>query len=576
MNTYLYRFIVITGSLFLVLITSVTAQSFTVKINGNDVSVIPYFNFHYVAISSSSMEFMVELTSEDEISSIHVSPKRLNINTVVNNKTAMFILSARGYYVVNINESKKLFIFIDEPEVEDSNSINILSFGVDNTGNSNVTDQVQTIINAVAGSGQTLVFPEGLYMVNLLQIPSNVRIHLKKGALLKVPDNKNVRVGTLSPCLILIKDAENIKITGRGILDGNGTAHVAYFGRPAGNNRVLLIVNSQNIDIAGIIMQDAAGWNTHIVSSQFVNFENVKVLSNVSLQTTDGINPDCSQDITIKNGFGYNGDDNIAVKSSSIVKDNPIENSENILIKGNVFLTKKSSLKVGTETLSENIRNIVFEENDVIEADRAMSLYSHDGAVFENIIFLKNHVETCFPGIRQCWIDFEIKPREAGVSKLGDMRNILIKECVFYNYWSNGCRIRGYNINHRIQVTFENNRMNGNLLNSMEDMNITNNNGFEDITFNNTTLTTNVCLIDVTIYPNPTNSKFTIQDYPVFSCGNDIDVYIFDLHGKMVYRETLFSQSYPKTIDISNYKSGIYFVSLTFGGRYIITKLYKN
>ena len=36
----------------------------------------------------------------------------------------------------------------------------------------------------------------------------------------------------------------------------------------------------------------------------------------------------------------------------------------------NVFLTKKSGLKIGTETFCSQNANIVFENNDIIESDR--------------------------------------------------------------------------------------------------------------------------------------------------------------------------------------------------------------
>lgn len=576
MKNCLYRYIIVAvGSLVVALTSTASAQSYSMKINGNDVPVLSYNDFHYAAVSLTSTEFSVELTSENDIQSFRVSPKRLNINTSVNGKTATFTLPSKGYYVVFMND-KKLFIFIDEYEEVPQNSVNILSYGVDNTGGRNVTTEVQTIINTNAGTGQTLVFPAGIYMVDILKIPSYAKIHLTEGAVLKVPDNKNVRVGSLSPCLMLIKDAQNVEITGRGILDGNGTVHMTNMGRPAGNSRVLLIVNSQNVTVNGITMRDAGGWNTHIVSSQHVNIENVKVLSNVNFETTDGINPDCSQYITIKNCFAYNGDDNVAVKTSSIVKEYPIQDTENITVQGNVFLTKKSSFKLGTETLSSNINNIIFKDNDIVEADRAMSLYSHDGAVFDNIRYVNNHIETYFPDLRQCWIDFEIRQREVGVSKLGNMKNILIKDCVFYDHWAKGSRIRGYDATHRIQVTFDNNTMNGTLLNSLQDMNITSTNGFEDIIFKNTTLTSTIDMEKIVVFPSLTNGMLTITGHTENVGDKYIGLNILDIQGKILYRESCLVEHIPKTIDISGYNSGIYFVKIFSANEIFTTKIIKH
>jgi len=78
--------------------------------------------------------------------------------------------------------------------------------------------------------------------------------------------------------------------------------------------------------------------------------------------------------------------------------------------------------------------------------------------------------------------------------------------------------------------------------------------GVNDIEKNNT----------ITVFPNPTHDIFTlnIEDLAV---GDDFTFFVYTSYGKEVYRQIVNakSDSYKKVIDLSNFKAGIYFVSVT-------------
>ena len=182
---------------------------------------------------------------------------------------------------------------------------------------------------------------------------------------------------------------------------------------------------------------------------------------------TDGINPDSSRGVLIENNFAYCGDDSIAVKTTN--NSNLLQSVDDIIVRGNVLLTRKTALKIGTETRAKYIRNVTFMDNDVVECDRCMSLYCKDGAIFSNIRYINNRFESCFKNNRQRMLDFYIKKRGG----LGQIRNVLIADCQFKSPWPQASTMAGYDKKYIISdVCFENFRIAGKLCHNAEEANI--------------------------------------------------------------------------------------------------------
>ena len=147
------------------------------------------------------------------------------------------------------------------------------------------------------------------------------------------------------------------------------------------------------------------------------------MINDRSVANTDGFDPDASKNVLIDHCFAYCSDDNIAIKTTN--NGGLLQNCESITVSNCVFLTKKSSLKVGTETKGAIMQNILFQNNHVVEADRGMALYCSDGALFQDIRFIGNYFEKGFADSQKKAIHFQIKNR----SGAGQIRNVLIKDC---------------------------------------------------------------------------------------------------------------------------------------------------
>jgi polygalacturonase len=207
------------------------------------------------------------------------------------------------------------------------------------------------------------------------------------------------------------------------------------------------------VTIDGIFVRDPGSWNTHILYSENVTIRNIKMLNDIELSNTDGFDPDASVNVLIENCFGYCSDDNIAIKTTG--SSGYLRDVDGITVRSCTFLTKKSSLKVGTETRGEVMRNILFENNYVIESDRGMALYCSDGATFTGITYLNNRFEDNYPDAKRSWMNFTIIKRNPD-SKPGLIKDVLIKDCSFQKPFPKNSDILGFDKDHSISVRFEN------------------------------------------------------------------------------------------------------------------------
>jgi hypothetical protein len=129
--------------------------------------------------------------------------------------------------------------------------------------------------------------------------------------------------------------------------------------------------------------------------------------------------------------------------------------TSDITVKNCVFLTRKSSLKVGTESRGSTIKNILFQNNDVIMSDRGMALYCSDGAMYENIRYINNRFEENYADAKQMAIHFSINKRNAN-SRPGIMKNILVDSSWFYQPFPKPSEITGLDEEHTINLIIRN------------------------------------------------------------------------------------------------------------------------
>jgi len=341
-----------------------------------------------------------------------------------------FAINRPGYLVVRFSKdqdfTKRLVILVEEDEALPGGELVdiVRDYQVDNSGARNETDKIQQALDDISGSDKVLNFPAGDYKCFGLSLRSHSHIHLSKDTRIIADASSPDRYIARDECginrFIYVNEVKDVHMSGLGTLDGNGSTILGTNGpdevKKLIGMRLLLIRSSSNIHFEGIILKDAARWNTHIVGSEDISFRRCKLMNsainNEFLGSLDGWDPDASQRVLIEDCFGWAGDDNVAIKCTGLGGLDSCKNVEDITVRGNVFLTRKTSLKIGTETRCANMKNILFEDNEIIEADRVFGVNVRDRALVENVLFRNNRSEYSFPDRRQMAMNIYITHRE--------------------------------------------------------------------------------------------------------------------------------------------------------------------
>jgi polygalacturonase len=171
------------------------------------------------------------------------------------------------------------------------------------------------------------------------------------------------------------------------------TTNAPRLGRP----RLICFDNCKNVKISGLKLHNQAVWCVHILYSKNVLIENLNITADHNIPSSDGIDIDSSDSVTVSGCYIDVNDDCISIKSGKDEDGLRVNRpSENILIEKCHFEYGHGGVAMGSET-SGGIRNVEVR-NCVVEAGnwapiRFKSQPSRGGVV-ENItyrdIILKN------------------------------------------------------------------------------------------------------------------------------------------------------------------------------------------
>lgn len=368
-----------------------------------------------------------------------------------------------------------------------------------------------------ARGGGTLYLPSGTYPVATVRMQSNVTLHLEEGAVLRATteigaypvDPEGVLYtelpGSLIPGprrrVVYWENCENSALVGRGMVDGQGSElRRLTLGSEAGRPLINLMkfVKAKGCRVEGVTLADSEFWNTHVLLSEDVTFDFVKVINEqpppgwavflgdrwktVFWNNTDGINPDSSQRVEIKNSLFHTGDDCVAVKNTGTYK-NEIRDVEEIYVHDNLMLCGTTPMKIGTETRGDLIHNIRFVNMIVARCSRVCACELKDGATLRDLVVENVRVGECNRPF-----DFEIMLRqdEEGQTLFSQLDGAVLRNINIERYRTEGahwyCHIRGHDRDHRIRnLRIENVSLAGRHLTSPEDEDLILNEYIEDI-----------------------------------------------------------------------------------------------
>ena len=240
------------------------------------------------------------------------------------------------------------------------------------------------------------MFDVGRFLSGSIQLKSNVTIHLLEGAVL---------LGTLNPldydrkgltAFILCHDQQNIAITGKGVIDGQGrevarnVVELVHKGlikdafrndRPEVPIRPMLIYfrSCKNILISGVTMRNAAAWVQTYDQCKNLHVDSITVDSR-AFWNNDGIDiVDCDS-VAITNSYIDSDDDGVCLKSHDSTKV-----CQNILVRNCTIRSSANGIKFGTASLGgfKNVRLINIKVFDTYRS--AIALEAVDGGFIEDM-----------------------------------------------------------------------------------------------------------------------------------------------------------------------------------------------
>ncbi|WP_178381583.1 glycosyl hydrolase family 28 protein [[Phormidium ambiguum] IAM M-71] len=438
------------------------SRTYSVKVNGQPVSVQKYNSTSYVQFAFAG-KVDLEITADEAIDKYTLSPKSYEIPANRNQNTISFSLTEPRKLILHQPNSldEKLFIFAEpleekSPNLNDLNVKNVLNYGVNNTGSQDATELIQKAIDEVSAQQGILYFPPGVYKIRQLDLKSNLTLYLAPGAVLEATKEINPSYGK---GLIQIENAENVKIFGRGVINGNGS----YWRSRGGWYSLILLKNAKNVLLQDTILLDPAVANVWMSYSENIDIYNLKILADPEPEflNTDGFDFWSSRNIKIDNIL-YKGTDDVTSHGGD--KNGAIQNNENINMINSVFYGG-NGFKIGTTAKQDFIRNINYENIDVVFANELSGLWPISGASFENIYFKNIRVEDLLNSPRtdksaslfQWKIQVPGWQPESSVDRLGSIRNVYINNLKVADRGGANSRFQGYGIDRNINnINFDN------------------------------------------------------------------------------------------------------------------------
>ncbi|WP_242157807.1 glycoside hydrolase family 28 protein [Aestuariivivens sediminis] len=283
--------------------------------------------------------------------------------------------------------------------------INILNFGAKGDGQTDNTEVIQKAIDQISrnGGGKVIV-PNGQFLTGVIQLKSNMELHLEEGAVLLGSD-KRMDYGPshkASP-LIVANGQHNIAITGDGVIDGNGhklikdiykmlnegtledleyqTYNPWHQKRPEEGNRpkILYIYNCDSVQVKDVTFKNGLCWIQDYRNSSNIVVDRVKVKSTTFLNN-DGIDLTDCVNARVTNCIVDTADDGICLKSST----NNLM-CENIYVANCKVRSSASAIKFGTASRG-GFKNVTIKDIEVYDTFRsAIAIESVDGGTVENI-----------------------------------------------------------------------------------------------------------------------------------------------------------------------------------------------
>lgn len=224
-----------------------------------------------------------------------------------------------------------------------ANTYPVKDFGARGDSTTLDTKAIQAAIDAAAKTQGTVIFDGGVYLTGSLFLKNGVTFQVDQGVRLQGSQNIDdypllpTRVAgiemTWPAALINVYQEQNVKLTGDGIIDGNGKVFWDSYWNlrrqydPKGirwaadydckRPRLIQFFEAKNVRIENLSLYRAGFWTVHICYSQDVTVYNVIIRNNEGGRgpSTDGIDIDSSRKVLVEKADITCNDDALCMKA---------------------------------------------------------------------------------------------------------------------------------------------------------------------------------------------------------------------------------------------------------------------
>ena len=281
----------------------------------------------------------------------------------------------------------------------------VSAFGAKGDG---VTDDAMAIQQAIDqcsrdGGGRVLFPRNHTFLAGPVELKSHVELHLEATATLKAnPDERIYHLSAFGEnrgegmLWLYAKDAENISITGKGTIHGNGIAFMgaeledSYELKPLEDQtfdprpHVLTLTNVRNLTIRDVTIKEGAYWTVHLIGCEEAVIDGINLLNNLKIRNGDGIDLDHSKNVRIANCHITSGDDCICLKNRREFEQ--YGSCHDIVVTNCVMSSRSCAIKIGSENM-DSIYNVMFDNCIITGSNRGLGIQNRDEGTVTDVVF---------------------------------------------------------------------------------------------------------------------------------------------------------------------------------------------
>jgi len=299
------------------------------------------------------------------------------------------------------------------------------------------TRALQSLIDEAAAQQRgRVVIPPGRWEITTLFLRSHLEVELAHGAILTptanldlFPELKHGHNKDRQPFHLLVaEDLEDIALTGRGTIHGNGPAFWSGLvypdmpwikAKPRRVSPLLEIRRCSRVTLRDFTIVESPGWTVHLHDCDEVRIDALTIDNHLYGPNNDGLDINGCRRVTVSNCFIRGCDDNICIKSTSDAR-----SSEYITVTNCVLESTCSAIGLGAETWN-SIRHVAVSNCTVRNAIRMIQIIMWDGGTVEHVTFsnINGRAMTSIGTDRA--IHFDIQQHNGENPQLGTMRHIV-------------------------------------------------------------------------------------------------------------------------------------------------------